>query len=389
MEAVDDNLTGYFDYAATAPPFPAAVEAQRAAALRWFGNPSAGHRPGQQAKAELERLKCAFGELCGFADGRVVLTSGATEANTWVIDSVLRQHPDGRVLVAADVHDSVWNACLRQSDRMDAVSPDGTGRIPLTRIRTALRPDTRLFCVSHAANETGTVHDVAALAALCERNGVLCLVDGVQALGHLPVNLAEIPAEFYTFSAHKFGGPRGVGGVFLRAAELPALLAGGPQEWGMRPGTENLPGLAGAVAALEAAVALLPTETGRLRRLTCIVLDGLRAAGIEFELNGDPEVGLPGLLSLSFPGRNGQTLAADLGVRDFAVASGSACHTDQPEPSRVILALGRKPATALGTLRVSFGRHSREDAVRHFVSVLIRTLHRQHPDKDSAYYRER
>ncbi len=370
-------LDRYFDYAATAPPFPEALAAQLDAAARWFGNPSSAHQPGRAAQAELRRLKSALADMCGFADGRTVLASGATEANNWVIQGVLTRQPQARVLVAVDVHASVWEACCRQRERMDVLGLDATGCITLSALAQALRPETRLFCCSHAANETGVLHDVAALAGLCERRGVRCLVDGAQALGHVPVDLGRVPCDYYTFTAHKFGGPRGCGGVFLRGDALPSLFGGGPQEWGLRPGTENLPGLAGAVAALRLARDGLDAEAPRLRHLAELVVAALRAAGLEHAVNGDPATGLPGLLSVSFPGADGHALAADLALQGFAAAYGSACHADQPQPSRAILALGRTADTALGTLRISFGRASREEAVRQFALALVRTVARQ------------
>lgn len=145
----------------------------------------------------------------------------------------------------------------------------------------------------------------------------------------------------------------------------------------MRPGTENLPGLAGAVAALEEAGSGLATESARLRGLAQFLIAELTRAGSRFEINGDPDSGLPGFVSLSFAGHNGQTLVADLAVQGFAVASGSACHSEQPQPSRVVLALGRPAETALGTLRLSFGRHNREDDVGRFAAALGQCLSRQ------------
>ena len=155
--------------------------------------------------------------LCGFPDGRLVLMSGATEANNWVVHGVMHATGAGRVLVAADVHASVWNACRRHADRMDVLPLDGKGRVGLAALAAAIRADTRLVCCSHVASETGVIQDVGAIAAVCERRGILCHVDGAQALGRIPVNLATIACDFYTFSAHKFGGPRGCGGVFLRS----------------------------------------------------------------------------------------------------------------------------------------------------------------------------
>ena len=367
----------YFDYAASAPPFPEALQAQSDAAARWFGNPSAAHGPGREAHAEWERLKAALAGLCGFTEGRLVVTSGATEANNMVLHAVMARHPQGRVALAADVHASLWNAAHRPGCRVDVIPLDAGGRLTAGAVGTALRPDTVLLCCSHVANETGIIHDVAAMARQCRERGVLCLVDGSQALGHVPVDLAGIACDTYTFSAHKFGGPRGCGGVFWRGETHGPLLWGGGQEDGLRPGTENLPGLAGTVEALARAVALLPAEAVRLRGLAAALEASLRAAGIAFETNSDATTGLPGLVSLSFEGVEGTVLAADLALQGFAVATGSACHADQVEPSRAILAIGRSPSAARGTIRVALGRLTTGAAVTAFGRVLAETVDRQ------------
>ena len=366
----------YFDYAASARPFAEALEVQAEEARRWFGNPSAGHAEGRAAALELRRLKAAFARGLEFADGRVVLMSGATEANNWVIRSVMARFPTGRILVAADVHASVWQVARLFADRMDVLTPDSTGRVTPAALAAALNPDTRLFCCSHAANETGVIHDVAALSALCARRGVLCHVDGAQAVGHLPVRLSELCCEFYVFAAHKFGGPRGVGGVCLRWDGGSGWLAGGEQEGGLRAGTENLPGLAGAVTALECSLALQPQETARLRAFACRLAEFVRAIDSACRVNGDPATGLPGLLSLSFAGLDGHALAADLDQQGFAVGTGSACSESRPEPSRALLAMGLSPVEALGTVRVSMGRLTDESEVDELIAALAATVKR-------------
>lgn len=367
----------YFDYAASAPPFPEALQAQAAAAARWFANPSAAHPPGREAHAEWERLKAGLAGACGFENGRVVITSGATESNNMVLHAVLDRKPNARIAVAADVHASLWNAAHRPGRQVDVLPLDSQGRLTPETVAAALRGDTAMVCVSHAANETGVIHDVAAIATECRRRGVLCLVDGAQALGHVPVDLRQVPCDFYTFSAHKFGGPRGCGGVLWRSESHGPLLWGGGQEDGLRSGTENLPGLAGAVEALTRALCLLPDEAPRLRGLAVALVRALREAGVAFELNGDPAAGLAGLVSLSFDGAEGATLAADLALQGFAVATGSACHADQVEPSRAILALGRAPAAARGTIRVSCGRLTLQNDVMELAAALTRAAARE------------
>lgn len=372
-----DGTDRYFDYAATAPPFAEALTAQAEAARAWFGNPSASHQPGAASRTELERLRGALAALCGYTDGHLVLMSGATEANNWVVHGVMRATGASRVLVAADVHASVWNPCRRCADRMDTLPLDSSGRVSLDALTSAIRPDTRLVCCSHVASETGVIQDVGAIAAACRRRGIPCHIDGTQALGRIPVDLAAIACDFYTFSAHKFGGPRGCGGVFVRAPAVAPLLDGGAQEGGQRPGTENLPALAGAVVALERSLTGLTPESERLRALIRTVLAELESSGTKFLMNGAPDKTAPGFLSLSFPGVDGHALVADLALQGFAIASGSACSENKPDPSRAILALGRSPAEALGTIRLSLGRSSRPEAVAALAKALVETVRKQ------------
>jgi cysteine desulfurase len=221
------------------------------------------------------------------------------------------------------------------------------------------------------------VQDVAAIGRLCRERGVLLHVDGVQAVGHLPLELDAVPFDFYTFSAHKFGGPRGTGGVFTRDAEPVPQISGGGQERGLRAGTENVAGLAGALEALRLCTGMMAGETARLRRLARLLVDELGREAAEFVLNSDLEEGLPGLVSLSFPGVSGTTLVADLDLMGFAVSAGSACHSNRVEPSRVIAAMGRPEELALGTVRVSMGRFTEEDGVRRLARTLAEAVGRQ------------
>src|SRR6185503_2066775 len=234
---------GYFDTAATAPPYPEALKRFEEVSLRQFGNPSSSHEAGLQARETLETARKAFLARVGFADGTLVLTSGATEANNLVLKGALQK---GRPLLAADVHPSVWFA--REGSDVVETGPDG--RIAPEKLASSISKKTSLVSIVHANNETGVVQDVKALGEVCARKGVPLHVDGVQALGRLPVTLSELPFAFYTFSAHKFGGPRGVGGVIVRSATLAPQILGGGQEKGARGGTENVAGLAAALTAL-------------------------------------------------------------------------------------------------------------------------------------------
>src|SRR6185436_3426873 len=356
---------GYFDTAAGAPPFPEALKRFEEVSLRQFGNPSSSHEAGLQARETLEGARKAFLARVGFADGTLVLTSGATEANNLVLQG-------GRPLLAADVHPSAWFA----RERSDVVETGPDGRISPDKLAAAITKKTSLVSIVHANNETGVVQDVKALGEVCAKKGVPLHVDGVQALGRLPVTLSELPFAFYTFSAHKFGGPRGVGGVLLRNAALTPQILGGGQEKGARGGTENVPGLAAALVALDLSTRSLETEAPRLRKLAALITDEIKSA-VPDALVNSTATGVPGLVSFSFPKLLGEEIVVELNLRGFFVSAGSACGSGKMEPSRPVMAMGRTREQALGTVRISMGRHTTEEAVRRLAVALRQVVEKQ------------
>lgn len=356
---------GYFDTAASAPPWPEALRRFEEVSLRHYGNPSSSHEAGQQAREILETARKAFLARVGFADGTLILTSGATEANNLVLQG-------GRPLIAADVHPSVWFA----RHRSDVVETGADGRISPDKLAAAITKKTTLVSIVHANNETGVIQDVRALGEVCARKGVPLHVDGVQAVGRLPLTLSELPFTFYTFSAHKFGGPRGVGGVIVRnAAPTPQLLGGG-QEKGVRGGTENVPGLAAALVALDLSTRSLQSEALRLLKLVALLTEEITATVPDVLVNSTA-TGLPGLVSFSFPKLIGEEIVVELNLRGFAVSAGSACGSGRMEPSRPVMAMGRTREQALGTVRISMGRHTTEDSVRRLATALRQVVEKQ------------
>jgi cysteine desulfurase len=253
---------------------------------------------------------------------------------------------------------------------------DAAGRVTAAEVARRLRPDTVLCSVLHANNETGIVNDVRAIAAICAERGVPCHVDGVQAVGHLPSVLSDLGANFYTFSAHKFGAPRGAGGLFIRGAQAEPLLRGGGHESGLRAGTENVAAIAAAAVALHESLAILPAEIPRLRALADRFVAEVTRRCPSAVLNSDPAEGLPGLVSISFPGLLASELVAELGLQGYALSAGSACHSNTLTPSRVLLAMGRTEVAALGTVRVSMGRHTTERSASCLADALCRAAAR-------------
>jgi cysteine desulfurase len=364
---------GYFDYAATAPPFPEALKRFEEVSLRQFGNPSSSHEAGQKARETLEASRKAFLARAGFADGSLILTSGGTEANNLVLWGRFMAVRE-RAVISADAHPSIWFS--KASGMADVVETGPDGRISPQTLAARLSKKTSLVSIVHANNETGVIQDVKALGAVCEKAGVMLHVDGVQALGRLPITLSELPFTFYTFSAHKFGGPRGVGGVIARNAPLLAHISGGGQEKGLRGGTENVAGLAATLVALDLSARSLESEVPRLRRLAALLGDEIKAGIPGAILNSTPE-GLPGLVSFSFPDLIGEEIVVEMNLRGFAVSAGSACGSGKMEPSRPVMAMGRTRAQALGTVRISMGRTTTEDGVRRLAAALRQVVEKQ------------
>ena len=252
-----------------------------------------------------------------------------------------------------------WKAWRKRVDVLP-VGPDGHPRWG------EMSPKTALVSVLHGNNETGVVHAL-------RDPGVPLHVDAVQTVGRLPLD--RLPFTYLTFSAHKFGGPRGVGGVVVRGEPPPPQILGGGQERGARAGTENVAGLAAAAVALEASLRMMEAEIPRLRALARKVQGELLAKIPGLVANSNPDAGLPGLVSVSVPDLPGETIVQELDLRGFAISAGSACGSGKMQPSRVLLAMGRPKHQALGMLRISMGRGTKD--VDALIAALVEVVKKQ------------
>ncbi len=366
----------YFDYASSCPPFPEALAEFSQISHKYFANPSSSHFHGRNAHSLLNNVKKKLEIICQGMNAVTVLTSGGTESNNLVIRSIMEDNKKGRLLLAADVHESSWFAKKLYKGRTDIVPLEKNGQISLEKMKNSLRKNTILFSAVHVNNETGAVHDVAAYGKLCRENHVLFHCDGAQALGHLKVNLDKTSTDFYTFSSHKFGGLRGVGGIFLNSKRFSPQILGGGQELGLRAGTENVAGITASVTALEKSLSMLEKEKMRLNQLTAIFLTKLSKKVTDFKVNSNSN-SLPGLVSLSFPHALGANLVVEMDLRGFSISSGSACHSHDIKPSRLIMALGHTETEALGTIRISMGYKTTQDEVEELARTLGEVVIRQ------------
>jgi cysteine desulfurase len=371
----------YLDYAASAPLRPEALAAMLPLLERPAANPSSQHTQGRAARAAVETAREQVAALVGADPGEVVFTSGGTEAdNLAVKGTVLARAPEARHLVCSAVeHHAVLDAAAwAQADagaQVDLAPVDNLGRVELDRLAALLQPGrTALVAVMAANNEVGTGQPVAAVAELAHAAGAVLLCDAVQAAGLPGVDMAADGIHLLALASHKLGGPTGVGALVVRpGTTLRPLVHGGGQERGLRSGTLPAAALAGFGAA--AAAALTDRRAGAATTLATLrsrLLTGLRTLVPDLEVNGDP--GLPGLLSVRFPGRRAEDLLLLLDRNGVACSAGSACASGAVTPSHVLVAMGRDPAEARETVRFSLGHASTEADVDAAVAAVAKAL---------------
>jgi cysteine desulfurase len=375
----------YLDHNATTPLHPAALEEMTRVLRDVPGNPSSTHQEGSEAKRVVERARQRIAALLGAEARELVFTGGATEANNLALaglSSVLGER--GRHIVSTAVeHPSVEEPLLRleaQGFQVTRLGVDSDGRIDLGALERALRPDTGLVSVIWANNETGVLQDVDAIAECTHARGALLHVDATQAVGKVPVRVDRVPVDFLSTSAHKFGGPKGVGLLALRHPALPeALVRGGPQERRLRGGTHNVAGIAGFGAAAEAARGELDARVRRYAALRDRLWEGIEAKVPFVRRNGHPERVLPNTLNVEFCGAQGDVLLEILDLEGIAVSAGAACASGSIDPSSVLTAMGRSPEEARASLRFSVGEGNDEAQIDRVLAGLPDWVARTRP----------
>jgi cysteine desulfurase len=352
-------LRAYFDYNATTPIAPEVRQAVVSCLDETYGNASSIHYFGQAAKQRLEMARRQLAALINAKPTEIVFTGGGTEADNMAILGVVRAAagPRKHVITTAIEHPAVLAPCGQLEREGVAISrlPVGAaGVVDPNDVLRALRPETVLVSVMHANNEIGTIQPVAEIAA---QSNVPLHVDGVQALGKIPVDVAALGVDLYSVSAHKLYAPKGVGALYVRkGARLAPLSFGGHHERDRRPGTENVPGIAGFGAAAEAASRNLSEQAVNISalrdRLEGAILDRIPETGV----NGTRASRTPNTTNIYFDGIDGEALVIALDLRGFAVSTGSACSSGAVTPSHVLTAIGLSAERARASIRFSLGR---------------------------------
>jgi len=374
----------YLDNAATTPVDPRVVETMFEC-CGWegdFANPSSvGHEPGRRARARVERARAEVASVVGAEPEQVLWTSGATEADNLALFGAARFHrARGRHLVTSRTeHPAVLDSC-RQLERdgfeVSYLKPGPDGIVQPSQVEAALRTDTILVSLMHVQNEIGVVQDVGAIGRLCRARGVLLHVDAAQGAGKLPIDVRRDCIDLLALTAHKVHGPKGVGALVLRREPrlgLVPMLFGGGQERGLRSGTIPTHQVAGMGRAFSIAADEMQADGARISALRVLLFESISAIpGVE--LNGHPTQRVPGILSVTVDGVEGESLLHALA--DLAIASGSACATANAEPSYVLRALGRSDRLAQSTLRLSLGRFTTGEDVQYAASRIAAEIER-------------
>ncbi|HEY4321909.1 MAG TPA: cysteine desulfurase family protein [Gemmatimonadales bacterium] len=358
----------YFDHAATTPVRPEVMEAMLPFLTTAWGNPSSAHRFGRAAKAGLEQGKREVAEALGVEPNQVIFTSGGTEAdNLALIGAALaaRAHDQSmHVVTSAIEHKAALaaaHAVVNLGGQETILRVDDECLVRFDDLDAALARKPALVSIMWVNNEVGVVQPMAEIGARCQAAGVPLHSDAVQAFGKIPVDVHAAGCTLLSISGHKIGAPKGIGALIVRDRKIiEAIIHGGGQQYGIRPGTENV---AGAVAMGRAALLAtreLARETPRLMALRDDLMHRLLAAVPDLVIHGTPEHRAPHILSVSVPGTESEAMLMHFDMAGIACSGGSACSTGAVEPSHVLVAMGVERQIALGTIRFSLGHDTTE-----------------------------
>ena len=362
----------YLDHNATTPLRPDVAEAMAGALREELGNPSSVHAEGAAARARVEMARSRIAAFLQAPEASIRFTSGATESNNTVLLGLLE--PGDHVVTTLVEHPSVLAPLAWLEERgveVTRLSPGSDGCVDAATVAAALEARTKLVSMIWANNETGAIQPIPEVAALCAARGIALHVDATQAVSRIPVDLSRVPIDFLSASAHKLGGPKGVGAlVSRRPQEAPVWLRGGAQERGRRGGTENVLGIVGFGVACAQAERDMGERIERHAKLRDRLWQGIRTGIEDVRWNGDPDRTLPNTLNVEFRGVAGEVLLQALDLEGVSVSAGAACHSGSIEPSAVLLAMGRTREEARGSLRFSVGEGVDDGQIERVVALL-------------------
>ncbi|MCP4983700.1 MAG: cysteine desulfurase [Gammaproteobacteria bacterium] len=363
----------YFDHNATSPMHPQVADALIPFLQNPTGNPSSLHSYGRMARSAVESARAEVAMLLGCSSDDVIFTSGGTEANNLLLKGFVEQQCDSPIVSSEIEHPSIIEPLMQlRSDGYDVIllKPDQNGVVDLEAASSVLTGVTpQLLSIIYANNETGVIQPLEALSTMVDHESCLIHSDATQAVGKIPINLSQPGIDAISFSAHKLGGPQGVGALVVRRKPNRLLISGGDQENKRRGGTENVAGIVGLGKAVQIARLEMEQKQHHLEKLRNAFEAGLQSIP-DSVIFGQRVARLPNTTYFALPYYHGETLLMELDRAGFALASGSACHSAVTEPSHVLKAMGVDDSLALNAVRVSFGMQNKLQEVEMLVTKL-------------------
>lgn len=369
----------YLDYAATTPVDKAVVNEMNKY-LSYdgiYGNPSSSHSFGFLAEQAVESARETIAEFLGCQSKEIVFTSGATESNNIAIKGIARtnKHKGNHIVTSSTEHKAVIDACKaleKEGFDITYINPDSSGKVATEQLRQAIRGDTILVSLMHVNNETGVIQNPSKLGAITKERGVYFHVDAAQSIGKLPIDLSDSPIDFLSCSSHKIYGPKGVGFLYIKnrpTVHIQALIDGGGQEFGIRPGTLPTHQIAGLGKAIALASGNIRDDMKHAQELRRGIIGKLNELD-DVVLNSPEQGGLPNIINASFLGVESQTLTTSL-QNEVAISTGSACSSGTIEPSHVLRNMDIEGDRLNSAVRISYGRYTTLDDIDNAMTKLI------------------
>ena len=368
----------YADHAATTKLDTDAFEAMKLYLLDEYGNASQSYAFSRSPNTALREARETIASCIHADPDEIYFTSGGTESNNWAIKGTVFSSQDRKAIITSTFeHHSILRTC----EAMKAIgcpvtymTPKANGFVLADTLQSAITPQTLLVSLMMANNEIGTIQPTKELAEIAHRNGTVFHTDAVPCVGHLPIDVKELDVDMLSASAHKFNGPKGIGFLYIkRGVQIASLLHGGSQERGLRAGTENTASIVAMAVALKKNCAKLAANTSLVSKLENALISYLTESGIIFYRNGNGAI-LPGVLSLSFPGFEGEALMHRLDLMGIQVSTASACNSANTQISHVLQAIQVEEPLALGTIRISLGKENTIDDVTTIAQALKKII---------------
>jgi len=366
----------YIDHSATSPVDPEVFEAMKPYFTDSFGNASTLYSLGREGKKAMESAREEVASIIGAETKEIIFTSGGTESdNIAILGAAYKLKKKGNHIITSDIeHPAVDETCRyleKNGFTVTYLPVYEDGIVKVKDLEDAITDKTILITIMHANNEIGTIQPITEIGRIAHENNIYFHTDAVQTVGKIPVNVKELNVDMLSLSAHKLYGPKGIGALYLRqGVRIEPIMHGGGHEKGIRPGTENVPGIVGLGKACSIAKENLQMDAQKLTSLREMLIDNVLAENEDSYLNGHRTKRLPNNANFRFTGIEGESLILHLDAKGIATSTGSACSSIKLEPSHVLMAIGLKEVEAHGSLRISLGHENTEEDIEYTITAI-------------------